>query len=464
MQYIRERWHNGSLYPLPPKVIAWDTSLNSDVGTPFILAEFVEGVTAINNWFEPETYGSPVASFIFNATFFEMLMLSEPFAFHGALYFANDVDGVLAARPLYSDQSYGDKQKYLSEKYRIGPTVGREWYCGVYEQIPAPRGPCEFPLVHIRSCYCTKSHLGKNMQSFIRDAVNLQLKAVESGAAFQTPLIRASTKDRADIVRYLNMAMEIVDFIVPADPMFHRPALNHPDLALGNMIWRKDENGQLKGLQSIIDWQCAVVHPFAMQARPSEAFIYRGTTVKMSPDGNIPFPDDFDSLPPDVQEEIRLEHRLACRDRSFQICVNKLQDDRPESWRLPHARLLTDLVQAVLRAAADGPGYLRELLLETQERWDDIVALSAKPGSPCPIAFTDEEAEMIRAEVASTAKYERNVEEMSNTIGCLIDGWIPEHKYGIGKEMAKVLQKEWKEDEMGGPFPFMDGAWSPNLT
>lgn len=290
--------------------------------------------------------------------------------------------------------------------------------------------------------------------------MNLQLKAVASGLAFQNPLICLTPNYKIDIVRYLNMALPVINFIVPEDPTLVRPALNHPDLSLGNMIWRQ----ALDDIQVTIDWQGAVIHPFCMQAKRAEVFLYRGTTVKILPDGETPFPGDFDAISPELQEEVRLEHHPACRDRVYQNLVHGLQSDRLDARKLPHRRIITDLLQAILRAAADGPGYLHELHLETTEHWDNIVALSGKCRSSCPIAFTVEEVEVIRLEVTATQKYERNVEASCSTLGCLIDGWVPHGKYEKGKVTAEVLRQQRNEDEMGGPFPFIEGSWSPNLT
>lgn len=92
IQYIWEHWPNGSIHPLPPKVIAWDASPDTEVGTPFTLAESADGITANDNWYQPQMQGMPVANFIFDAVWFEQLLLSDPFAFHGALYFAEDVN------------------------------------------------------------------------------------------------------------------------------------------------------------------------------------------------------------------------------------------------------------------------------------------------------------------------------------------------------------------------------------
>lgn len=146
MAYVRDRWGDDTdtnAPPLPPKVLAWDASPDSEVGTPYILADFVEGTNVREIWFQPQTPSEAVGNVIFRTAWCEHFLLSDLFAFHGSLYFASDVDEADAARPLYSDQSFADENRMIANKYRIGPSAQRDWSRDVYGQVPVYKGPCE---------------------------------------------------------------------------------------------------------------------------------------------------------------------------------------------------------------------------------------------------------------------------------------------------------------------------------
>ncbi|KAG2022336.1 hypothetical protein CC2G_000096 [Coprinopsis cinerea AmutBmut pab1-1] len=47
MQYLWERWNGSKALALPPKVLAWDSSFNNDVGTP-------PGHRLCSRWVDPQ--------------------------------------------------------------------------------------------------------------------------------------------------------------------------------------------------------------------------------------------------------------------------------------------------------------------------------------------------------------------------------------------------------------------------
>lgn len=74
----------------------------------------------------------------------EIILLREDFSAHGSI-----IDDAVDGLPLYSDTSKLDAaQVSVASKYRIEPTVNREWWRGAYVQVPGSRGPCRCPLFY----------------------------------------------------------------------------------------------------------------------------------------------------------------------------------------------------------------------------------------------------------------------------------------------------------------------------
>lgn len=91
MSYIRDKLpQSGSRYmPLPPKVVAWDSTYHGPAGIPYIILEYAEGVPLIERWYQIE--GQSAGTALQGILDLESCLLHEPFSQHGSLYFADDV-------------------------------------------------------------------------------------------------------------------------------------------------------------------------------------------------------------------------------------------------------------------------------------------------------------------------------------------------------------------------------------
>lgn len=143
MAYARE------ILDLPvPRVIAWSSqAAATPVGSEFILMEQVEGVqvgtrTAILS--DPRE----VKALIRATLQFHDKLLSAPLSQVGSIYFKEDVSKELQDRPFYRNDFEGDQP--ASERFRIGPTVKREFWSGQRTTLNLDRGPCEFPHSPLR--------------------------------------------------------------------------------------------------------------------------------------------------------------------------------------------------------------------------------------------------------------------------------------------------------------------------
>lgn len=115
-----------------PKVLAWNASSNSDVGTEYMIMEKCAGETL------PMDKPAPGSTIIAAQTLMDLLT-AIPFSQYGSIYYKEDVDTSLQNMPLYADPDIIDE---CSDRFRIGPSAERRFYRGGRNKLAIDRGPC----------------------------------------------------------------------------------------------------------------------------------------------------------------------------------------------------------------------------------------------------------------------------------------------------------------------------------
>ena len=144
MEYVQLRYLSDSdefkfpTFPKIPKVLAWDSSFGNPAAWSYILCEHLPGVTLNTKWFPMEK--NVLKEVIHDIVKFGTNILQESFSQHGTIFFAESVSKEPRGRPLYSLQNF--PTTHFGCRFRIGPTVNREWWRGPYGKITADRGPC----------------------------------------------------------------------------------------------------------------------------------------------------------------------------------------------------------------------------------------------------------------------------------------------------------------------------------
>ena len=119
-----------------PKVLAWDASSDNNVGCEYIIMEKCEGDMLANVLDTPSDschYISDIANLLSGLS-------GIPFSQYGSIYYKEDVDPLLQARPLYAE---GQPPDDFSERFRVGPSVERRFYRGGRARLLIDRGPCK---------------------------------------------------------------------------------------------------------------------------------------------------------------------------------------------------------------------------------------------------------------------------------------------------------------------------------
>jgi hypothetical protein len=122
-----------------PKVLDWSAwAEGTDVGVEYILMEKVEGVELHHRYKNLRSEGFELTNQV-NAM--ERAFASRRFSQIGGLYYKEDVEPALQARPLYAEDGYDDD---ASTRFRIGPYVDWDVWRGKRACVEADRGPCKF--------------------------------------------------------------------------------------------------------------------------------------------------------------------------------------------------------------------------------------------------------------------------------------------------------------------------------
>lgn len=132
-----------------PKVLGWSSRASATpVGSEYILMEKVPGDPLVERW--EALSGQNVYNLITSWAQMEGKWANTPFSQIGSIYFTEDVAEHLKSRHLYAE---GVPEDEHSHRFRIGPSVSRQFWRGERAKMNVDRGPCMYYRLLI-------SHLG----------------------------------------------------------------------------------------------------------------------------------------------------------------------------------------------------------------------------------------------------------------------------------------------------------------
>ncbi|KAF9560949.1 hypothetical protein CPC08DRAFT_803050 [Agrocybe pediades] len=227
MEFVRERFNA----PVP-KVLAYDSSPHNEIGMEHIM-EKCPGMAAI------------------------------PFSQYGSIYFKEDVDPALQARPLYADGYPEDK---FSERFRIGPLVDYRLYDDGRADLAVDQGPFKDAYSYLKAyALCEIAWIKKYAKS-CKDPIEYR------AAGYTSPKLHISLLEKwISIIPALLPSPSALAPIAVADEGegnelldLNKPSLILNDLHLNNFF--VDEKGVLTGL---IDLQSINIVPLFRAHCPS---------------------------------------------------------------------------------------------------------------------------------------------------------------------------------------------------
>lgn len=126
-----------------PKVLDWSAQADrTDVGVECILMKKMQGDELHRRYKNLRSEGVKLLDQVIGM---ERAFVGRRFSQIGSLYYKEDVEPGLQARPLYADGVDDD----AFDRFRIGPCVDWDLWRGRRADIDLDRGPCEIVLAYI---------------------------------------------------------------------------------------------------------------------------------------------------------------------------------------------------------------------------------------------------------------------------------------------------------------------------
>ena len=292
------------------------------------------------------------------------------------------------------------------------------------------------------------------MQSMLESAVKFQLRVLDE----RIHTLHAQSVDVPLLRRLLEICMRLAPQIIPpGGDIFAHPVLNHPDLALQNLIVAPEGTPEIR---AAIDWQNTTISPFLTQCRMPPAFTYEEGLVPMYLGFGLDagYPDGFENMTPEEQEFVELHRRIANRHISYYAHIHLNDRLRSRAGILISIYPIADIVPIISRCVEDGPQDLIEILLKLQEEWQ------GEWKTNCPIDFTEEERAAFVVAQKKQEAYAANTKMVFRTLECTPDGLVDAEQYEDAVCRMIMLREDWDESKMGGPFPLYEGSRSYALA
>jgi len=251
----------------------------------------------------------------------------------------------------------------------------------------------------------------------------------------------------------LEQLYAIVPHIIPRLPEINIPILWHKDLHDTNLMIQNAEGSPI--IVDILDWQFMSVGPAFTQTVGAEFLKYTGSAIDMGPGSTLPnLPDNFDSLPDAEKATVRLELVYASRHKLYATLVQRRKTLHYVSQIYPFTHYIVMALLSASRTWYKGLHQLREIMYQIVEVWPEIAS-----GAPLPdcVDVASLQRDHLEFSVRSD-QYEENVASLSARLQIEQDGWISSERYEEVMKMNRKEKQEWDSEQMGGPYPFQDGA------
>ncbi|KMQ44666.1 hypothetical protein HL42_4674 [Trichophyton rubrum] len=402
-----------------PKVYAWSSDKENEVGTEYIVMEKATGKPLTDRWFNitPKEMLKLVTSYVD----IEKKLFSFPFAAHGSLYYKETLPQNLRV-DLYSPGELGD------DRFCIGPVTDYMFWSGKRANFDLNRGPwqdhCQYlQSIGEREIEWTKKFGKPLMNDFPHNALENIPREISQDVYIDL------------LKKYLSLA----PYILPQDPTdpMNKPTLRHPDLNPSNIF--VSEEGEITCL---IDWQYAAVLPLLLVAGNPPMFD--------NPDSEPPkdlekpsLPPDYDTLSAEEREHADELHRQ--RMLFWLYMVFNGRDNKPHLTALRYP-LLMPRQHLVDRAGRQWTGNfitLKGAILRVVSNWHII--LGKRAGTiECPVNFTKEEEEEFYAIEEQWFQFNILTEHLRSKLDHLSeDGWVRNESYDKVVALNKEFKEEW---------------------
>ncbi|KDQ15000.1 hypothetical protein BOTBODRAFT_625693 [Botryobasidium botryosum FD-172 SS1] len=418
-----------------PKVFAWSSCADdTDVGAAYILMEKVPGVTLADR--RADIGSDVIIPFARSVVSVEKKFSEIPFSQIGSLYFKEDVAIEPQERRLYAEGIPDDE---ASERFRIGPTVQREFWRGERAGTDnVDRGP--WP----------------DLQSYGLAIANCERRWLKR---FARPRALDNPFRLSDEQESIEAHLAMLDRFASILPLLKLPpellplTLWHTDLHEGNVVVEPDG---FPGITGIIDWQNTWIGPRFIQAKFAPLFAYEGTLFDPRKHKPPEWPSNFDELDEEEKAEWKEQFFSLARHKLYEISLRTRHQEHRSVLTYPHLKTMVLLFHSASRTWTDGLVSLRQALIKVAAHWETI----AGPGVHCPLSFGEAELEDHEEIYARLGLYEGRLQTILEAFQISQDGAVEPERYEAVMQALEPLREFWDDERDGGPWPLQDGGWS----
>ena len=260
-------------------------------------------------------------------------------------------------------------------------------------------------------------------------------------------------KDVNKHLETLEQLYAIVPHIIPPNPEINVPVLWHKDLHDTNLMIQDVEGPQ--AIVGVIDWQFMMVAPLFTQVVGAEFLRYTGSVIEMEPAPFLPkLPENFNSLLTAEKAIAEAELVKASRQMIYATLLKRGKTMHYVSQVYPYTYHIVMALLSASKTWYEGLHQLREIMYQIVTVWPEIAS-----GAPLPdcVDVASLERDHLEFSVRSE-QYGANVAALSARLQIDADGWVSNERYEEVMKMNRKEKLKWDSEQMGGPYPFQDGA------
>ncbi|RCK55691.1 Altered inheritance of mitochondria protein 9, mitochondrial [Candida viswanathii] len=413
-----------------PRVLAYGTDTFNEVGSPYILEEFIPGQPLAAKWMaadsDPAEMDQDTES---EKTMYDVLepmvqfvdkAMGITFNQFGSLYFYNDVEGSLQNTVPYD----GETDESLTNRWRIGPSVEAP-FTKNKDKLPQKvideyNGPWDAsnPLALIESVADIELENARNNLALI----NADAGASEDDKTLVTKQIEICEHFKKIAPRLLNPKSKS---IMNVEDLF-KPRLVFPKLDPMNFTEQED------GICYFGNFEVAVIKPFILANYP-KFIAYNGERI-YNLEEDVPGFNELSDLEKDAYREM---YDRTKRETVWETLINKYRHDLI-AVASPHIKVLRNPYLNALNVKSPREYYFIEgYIIYLLNKWETYVAneLVNTTDKKFPVDFTEKDFEDNQANL-------RRIDHESQHPFAETGYWVPQTWLDAFIEQGAVVQNK----------------------
>ncbi|KAI5956113.1 hypothetical protein CANMA_004560 [Candida margitis] len=406
-----------------PKVISYGVDTENEVGSPFILQEFIEGDLLMKKWhpLDPDSKETDekLKQVIEPIAKFQDDILNIKFNKFGSLYFYNDVAPTLQAEEPYN----GEEDEKLLMRWRIGPSVERQFSKGKnklsQKTIDQYNGPWDASnsLQVMESVADIELENAKN---------KLAIVDADAGDVSDKQLLKDQIKTFEHLKTITPKLLNPHSKSIKNVEQLFEPKLFVPDLDPLNVIESKKGN-------YFIDFESSTIKPFILTSYPNFVSYHGAKVYNLEED--IP---GFAEMEPAEKQQYEFMYYKTRNERLWEVELNKNRHDLI-AVASPHLKVLkSPYLQALDLKTPKDYLYVEGSIIQLQAMWDAYVAneiVNQDQKDPeFPIKYDEEFLDKHQSDLS-----DYQMETVSSPFSAT-GGWIPQDMFETLKKQGIIVE------------------------